>query len=220
MSKYLHMITPLYVAIADDQTMSRHVLIEAIERNADDIRFCIVADDGLELIEKLRRAEIFPNVCMLDINMPVLNGYETLTAIRKEWPKLKVLAFSMHDHELAVLNMFRRGATGFVLKYGHPNIVIDALCNMHYNGYYHSELVNRTINRDDILPQINDRELEFLKLCCLDLNYFQIAEKMGLSKRTIEWYRDQLFKKLHVETRSGLALLAMQIGLAPLATSH
>lgn len=210
------MTKPIKIAFADDHSTYRKALINFIEQVSDDIEFTHQADNGYLLVEKLKASEILPSICLLDINMPVMNGYKTVVQLKKTWPGIKVLAFSMHESDYAVLQMLRHGATGYILKNGDPNEVVQAIKSMHERGFYHSDLMERIALREGEMPEIKERELDFLKLCCNDISYTEIAGILNVSTRTVEWYRDNLFKKFGIKTRSGLALFAMQLGLVPI----
>lgn len=212
------MVNPINVAFADDHSKYRESLVQFIQTAAANIKISIQGDNGRDLINKIEKQNSIPDVCLLDINMPVLNGYDTIAELKHRWPEIKVLVFSMHDNEFAILHMLRCGARGYVLKHGDPNEIINGINSIYEFGYYNTDLVGSVAIRAASLPEINLREIEFLKHCCLDLRYQEIAKRMNLTIRAVEWYRDTLFKKLHVKTRAGLALFAVQFGLVPLNT--
>jgi hypothetical protein len=179
------------------------------------------AGNGRELIEKLSAADTLPDICIVDINMPEMNGYETASEIRKHWPDVKILALSMYDTELNIIKMLRSGANGYVLKDSDPEDLRVAITRICKDGFYHSELVTgRMLNilfdpNGKMNTEINDRELTFLRLCSTELTYKEIADQMCLSPRTIDGYRENLFKKLNITTRTGLAMYAIKAGVVP-----
>jgi DNA-binding NarL/FixJ family response regulator len=177
------------------------------------------AGNGRELIHKIQSAKVLPDVCIVDINMPEMNGYETAAEIKKLWPDIKILALSMYDTELNVIKMLRNGANGYVLKDSDPEDLKVAIQKVHRDGFYHSELVTgRMLNilhdpDGKLNVELNDREIKFLQLACTEMTYKEIAEQMYLSPRTIDGYREDLFKKLSVTSRTGLAIYAIKAGL-------
>ncbi len=206
------------IALADDHAILRKGVAEFLSK-FDDLTVIMEAGDGHELITKLKAADALPDVCIVDINMPGMNGYETAAEIKKGWPDIKILALSMYDTELNVIKMLRNGANGYVLKDSDPEDLRVAISKVHKDGFYHSELVTgRMLNilhdpDGKMNIEINERELNFLGLCCSELTYKEIADQMCLSPRTIDGYRESLFRKLHVTTRTGLAMYAIKAGV-------
>ncbi len=207
------------VALADDHVILRKGVAEIISK-FDGMTVTIEAGTGKELLTKLEKADILPDVCVIDINMPEMNGYDTTAAVRSRWPQVKVLALSMYDTELNIIRMLRAGANGYILKDNDPEDLRDAIRGVMVHQYYHSDLVSgRRMHQvqssyDKLAPEINDREFQFLQLCCSELTYKEIAEQMFLSPRTIDGYREALFGKLGVTSRTGLVMYAMKAGLA------
>lgn len=207
------------LAVADDHEIFRRGLKALLSTNSD-FQIDIEASDGKELITKLSDAEVLPSVCILDVSMPVMNGYETMRCINKKWPQLKVLALSMYGNETSIINMIRSGARGYVLK-GSPSEEIEqAIMSVIEDGYYHSginSLLLSTLiqNKNNSALDLSPNELKFLELVCSDRTYSDIADIMSISARTVDGYRDSLFKKFNVKKRTSLAIRAMQIGLLP-----
>ena len=208
----------IHIALADDHTILRKGVAEILSK-FDDMTVTIEAGNGKELMEKLSSAAELPDICIVDINMPEMNGYETAAEIKKHWPDVKILALSMYDTELNIIKMLRNGANGYVLKDSDPEDLRVAITRICKDGFYHSELVTgRMLNilfdpNGKMNTEINDRELTFLKLCSTELTYKEIADQMCLSPRTIDGYREALFKKLNITTRTGLAMYAIKAGV-------
>lgn len=206
------------IALADDHAILRKGVVEILSK-FNNMSVIIEAVNGKELLLKMQSAKTLPDVCILDINMPEMNGYDTAVAIKKRWPAIKILALSMYDTELNVIKMLRSGANGYVLKDSDPEDLRFAISEVFNHGYYHSELVTGRIlhlmNDPDnkINIELNDRETAFLGLCCSELTYKEIAGKMFLAPRTIDGYREALFKKLNITTRTGLAMYAIKAGM-------
>lgn len=213
--------SPIRVALADDHIILRKGLEELIN-DFGGMQVVMHANNGKELLQQLTAATELPNICILDINMPVMNGYDTAAAIRKGWPDMKILALSMYDNEFNIIRMLRSGANGYILKGAEPSQLERAISEIHRNGFYHSDLVTVQMLHQLMQPHngdsadLTDKEVQFLSLCCSELTYKEIAEQMGHSPRTIDGYRDSLFHKLNIKSRTGLVMYALKAGLAPL----
>lgn len=213
---------PIRVALADDHTMFRKGMVELL-RNADD-KFEIVAEagNGQELVDKIAQLDEPPQVCLLDVNMPVMDGYKTLALLRMKYRDMKFLTISMYDHEFAIIKMLRQGANGYLLKEDDPEVLKQAIEYVATHDFYHSELTSSHLNTlrtsENAQRQITltANEKVFLELCCTEMIYKEIANQMGLSVRTVEGYRDDLFEKLGVNTRTGLVIYALKHGLVNL----
>jgi len=212
--------TLIHIAIADDHVIIRKGVCEIIN-SFGGFAVDTEASNGEELIKKLQKKEKLPDICIIDINMPVMNGYDTLLNIKKLWPAMKVLVLTMFDNEHTIIKMLTNGANGFILKNSDPKELKKALLTIEEQGYYHAEFMSgrfyATLKSNDS-PKITDKEMQFLTLCCSDLNYKEIAERMNLSPRTVEGYRDNLFEKLGVRTRTALMMYAITIGIVPINT--
>jgi two-component system invasion response regulator UvrY len=203
------------IAIADDHSVVRKGLIDFID-SWGDFTVVLEAGNGMVLLKNLEKAEQFPELCILDMNMPVMNGYETYKEIKKRWPAFKVLILSVSISEYTAINMINLGANGFLSKGCDPEDIHKALWSIYENGYYYSQLISKKIfdkAKNKSLLKITCRETEFMNLCCTDMGYKTIADRMGISIRTIESYRDSLYKKLNVKTRMGLMIFALKNGI-------
>jgi two-component system, NarL family, invasion response regulator UvrY len=179
--------------------------------------------NGKELISKLSSAKILPDICLLDINMPELNGFETAKIMKETWPSIKILAVSVYDSEFNIIGMLRAGAGGYILKDAEPEMLKKAIETLHEKGFYHSELVTGKIMHQimskpkEISPiELNDNEIQFLKMCCSEMTYREIADTLKISHRTVDGYRDHLFQKLNIKSRTGLVLYALRTGITSL----
>lgn len=207
------------IALADDHVLLRNGLANLLRDLEYDVVF--EAGNGQEFIEKLG-ANALPDVVLMDINMPKMDGYDTAQWLKRNHPDIKVLALSMYDDENAIIRMLKCGARGYILKDSDPAELKLALQALLTKGFYHSELVTgkliHTINHLDEpehssvknLLGLNEREIEFLKLVCTEMTYKEIAEQMCLSPRTIDGYRDALFEKLNLKSRVGLVVFAIK----------
>lgn len=209
------------IALADDHNLFRKGMEELIE-DYDNMEVLYSVPNGQELINKLSSGKL-PDVCLLDINMPELNGFETARKIKEQWPDIKILAVSVYDSEFNIIGMLRAGAGGYILKDAQPDVLRKAIEGIYENGFYHSELVtgkilHRLISQPQEVTttQLNEKQVQFLKLCCSEMTYREIADNMGISHRTIDGFRDQLFEKLNIKSRTGLVMYALKTGIATL----
>lgn len=206
------------VALADDHILIRSALA-ALINTFEDFTVVCQANNGLHLLQKLRSGSV-PEIVLLDIEMPEQDGFETAKLLRESYPAVKVLALSMYDNEQAIIHMLKNGARGYILKDAEPRQLKEALTTLRNKDYYYSDLVTGTlihsmadskVSHSPASPeQLNERESTFLKYACSELSYKQIADRMSLSPRTVDGYRDHLFLKLHVKSRVGLVLYAIK----------
>ena len=212
---------PVKVALVDDHVLIRSALCTMIN-NFDGFRVCCEVGNGKELIESLTAGTI-PDVIILDLSMPKMNGHETASWLSERHPSILVLVLSAYDSELTLIRLLQKGVKGFIRKDMQPSELRNALKAVIDTGYYHSSHTNgRIINlfktgqNGSINLQkamLSDQESEFLQLACSDMTYKEIALLMKLNVRTIDTLRDQLFIKLDVRSRVGLAMVAMKHGL-------
>ena len=209
------------VALADDHVLLRRGLASLID-SFDEYSVIFEADNGLEFQKKISK-EYLPDLVLLDINMPKMDGFTTAQWLKNTFPLIKVMALSMYDNENSIIRMFKAGAKGYILKDCEPHELKAALDSIMQKGYFYSELVTgkliHTINKmeeDGEIKnpaQLNEKELQFLKLACTEMTYKEIADQMYLSPRTIDGYRDVLFEKLNLKTRVGLVMYAIKNGI-------
>jgi two-component system invasion response regulator UvrY len=203
------------IAIAEDHEMVRKGMM-AIIQDFGEYTIVIEAGNGEELFNKLISAEYLPDIVIVDISMPVWDGYKTLDAIKKKWPELKVLILTMHKHEFAIIKMFRSGANGYILKNSPPKELLRALQSIVDTGLYFSETASgnlyHRLKHSNILPSLSEKEIQLLKFCHTDLTYKDIGEKMNISERSVAGYRISLFEKLRVNSRAALVVCGIQMG--------
>jgi two-component system, NarL family, invasion response regulator UvrY len=210
------------IALVDDHLMLRSGLAGLI-RSFGQFDVLFEACSGPDLIRHLQHSRR-PDVVLLDINMPEMDGSETAGWLKYHYPDIRVLALSMYDTDSSIIRMLKNGAKGYIQKDTEPAELRLALESVIHKGFYYSEMITgklvRSISRPDDaecrfrpMLALNDRELEFMKLVCTEWTYKEIADRMYLSPRTIDGYRDALFEKLNVRTRVGLAMYAVRSGI-------
>jgi len=171
-------------------------------------------NNGKEFINSFATGNDNPDIVLLDVNMPIMDGIETMKWIKANHPELKVLALSVNDDETTVMKMITNGAKGYLLKDTHPKTFREAMLEVHQKGFYYSEMVSGFLiskfgnNENKVV--LKEREVEFIKLACTEKTYKEIADGMCLSPKTIDGYRENLFQKLEIKTRIGLVLYAIK----------
>jgi DNA-binding NarL/FixJ family response regulator len=208
------------VAITDDHTLLRNALARLVN-SFDGYTVMMEADNGKDLRNKIM-SHLVPDVVLLDVNMPEMDGFETTQWLHKNYPFIKILALSMLSDEKTIIKMFRLGATGYLLKNTDAEELkkaLDAVVNknVYLSEYVSAKLVRglHTDTEENIKPVLlNERERDFLRLACSELTYKDIAEKMNLSARTVDDYRQSLFTRLKVHSRVGLVMYAIKNGIA------
>ena len=209
------------VALADDHVLLRNALA-ALINNFEECNVIIQSNNGNELITAVSEGKV-PDVAILDLNMPVMDGFETAEWLHKNFPQIHVLMLTMYDSELSLIRLLQTGVKGFLKKDIHPSELKFAISSVVQSGYYYSnhttgKLVNLFRNNKEGNMNLqnallSEQEVSFMKLACSDLTYKEIAEKMELNPRSIDTLRDHLFVKLDVKSRVGLAMMAIKNGI-------
>lgn len=209
----------IQVAVVDDHTLLRNALAKLID-SFKEFSVFYEAKNGEELKEKLKK-NLIPDIILLDVNMPGMNGFETAEWLYRHYPQIKVLALSMSGDEGTIIRMLKAGAKGYIMKTAEPEELLLALTSVMEKNFYLSEYITGKIigglnknmeqNEDQVL--LTDKEVEFLKLACSELPYKEIAEKMYVSVRRVEDYRNALFDKLKIRSRVGLVMYAIKKGI-------
>jgi len=207
------------IAIVDDHTMIRKGLASLVSLFPG-YEVLLDAANGQDFIRQLHPSKL-PDILLLDIVMPEMDGYATAKWLKLNYPEIKVLALSTMEGEAAIIRMIKSGARGYLLKDAEPAELKRAFEDVVKLGYFFNEQVSRgTIQAAHSLEEeagnfgrLTERETSFLKLACSEKTYLEIAKEMFLSERTIDGYRDSLFKKLNVTSRVGMVLYAVKSGL-------
>lgn len=205
------------IIIVDDHTLVANTIADLIE-SLQGYSVTHQLRNGKELFEKLAITSNLPDLVLLDIHMPIMDGYQTMEQLQRDFPELKVLALSMNDDEESITKMMRLGACGFISKIISEDELITALDQVVKRGYYYTDQVARLLannfSQKNSKPaiQFTGREAELLSYIATELTYKEIAEKMFCSPKTIDGYREDLFNKLNVKSRVGLVVYAMKNG--------
>jgi two-component system, NarL family, invasion response regulator UvrY len=204
------------VAVADDHSLLRQALAKLIN-SFENFVVLFEANNGNEIKARLTK-HIIPDIVLLDVNMPDMDGYETAQWLHQNYPQIKVLALSMFSDENIIIRMLKLGAKGYILKNAEPEELKEALTSVLEKDFYLSEYIsgkivsglNKDLDRPDDRVSLTEKEKELLKWICTEMTYKDIAAKMFVSPRTLDDYRNNLFEKLKVRTRVGLVLYAIR----------
>lgn len=211
------------IAITDDHQMVAQAFAELV-KTFDGYDVLYVAENGQDLIDQLAGNPL-PDILLLDLHMPVMNGFATAEYFREHYPQVKILTLSMMDKDEDVARMIQAGVRGYLLKGCHPSELRQALSDIQSKGFYYSEFLTRHLLQSIQAPravvsppksQLNDREQHFLKLSCSDMTYAEIADKMCVSTRTVDGYREAIFQKFNVKSRVGMVMEALRNGMVML----
>lgn len=213
------------IALVDDHTLFRKGLISLVEMLEDNIEILFEADNGLEMQRKLDAANL-PDIILMDINMPGMDGFESVTWLKKIYPSIKVLVISMVEQEESVIKMLKLGVKGYLGKDVEPQELNNALTAIRSKGFYYTDFITGKLvhtlqtEAENLLTELkinlNEKEKKFMQLVCTELNFNEIAKEMFMSPRTIEGYKYTMMQKTDVKSRVGLALYAVKHGLVKL----
>lgn len=213
------------IAVVDDHTLFRKGLISLINVFPN-FEVILEASNGKDFIQKLDPNNL-PEIVLMDISMPEMDGYATCEWLKSHYPAIKVLALSTMDAETAIIKMIRSGAKGYIVKDADLSELKLAFSELLSIGFFYNELVSRKVihsinkiveDNDEVaaLQKLTDNEMTFLRLSCSEKTYQEIANEMFKSEKTIDGYRAELFKKLNVSSRVGMVMYAIKNGIVQL----
>ncbi len=206
------------IIIADDHKLFRKGIIALLEDFVfvDQIN---EAENGKELLTLLKGMEKLPDLILLDLRMPVMDGVEAHQQIRELYPDIKVVILTMEDDEQFILHLIGQGVNGYLLKNTDPDEMETAIQKVIINGFYFTEdisaMVMRSLHKKDkqenvFKPDFTDRELVALELICKEFSNAEIAKKMDISIRTAEGYKQKLLDKSGAKNIAGLVVSAIK----------
>lgn len=210
----------LNIALVDDHILLRDALADVIS-NFENCNVVVRSNNGKDFVDHVKNA-VLPDLIVLDINMPVMDGYETAQWLKDNHPEINIIVLTMFDSEIALIRLLQSGVKAFLKKDTHPRELEFAIESVAETGYYYSQnssgkLANvfRNPNRNfaTYTVSLTENEIAFLKFSCSEMTYKDIAKQMYISPRTIDNYRDSLFEKLQVKSRVGLVMYAVKNGI-------
>lgn len=209
------------IAIADDEVLFRQGISFILDK---EVNFEIVmqAKDGIDLLEQLNVAEVLPEVILMDLKMPNLNGVETTKVLKKDYPSLKIIAITSYYSKPFISNMIATGAVAYLAKNTPPKEVVSTVNAVAAKGFYYNDRVMQVIQESMLNPDaktsrsyfdidyLTKREAEVLKLICQQKTTNEIAEELFISPRTVEGHRNNLLLKTASKNVAGLVVFAFQ----------
>jgi two-component system, NarL family, response regulator DegU len=205
------------IAVVDDQRLFREGIISLIEEY-EDLKVTIEAENGKELIAALGSSE--PDVILLDLEMPVMDGIKTTDYLSKNYPHLKILVLTMHNDDEFILHMIKKGARGFLMKDSNTETFIEAIYSVVDNEYYFSDRIsqvmlkglisNKKKNPSFSTTDLSNRELEIVRMICKEYTSREISEKLSISLRTVEKHRDSIMQKTKTHNAAGIVMYAVK----------
>lgn len=205
------------LAIVEDHHLIRKAIIKIV-KTLGEYDFTIEASNGKDFVDKYAKLDDKPEICIIDIRMPEMDGFELAYYIKKNISELKVLVLTLYDEEYYLIKMMKYGVNGYLLKNCDPDEIHNALQSISKNSFYYNNIFSKSLKNlveSNVVKLINitDNEKLFLEVCGEDLTYGQIAIKMNKTQRSVEGYKDSLFKKFQVYNRASLVLVAIKLGI-------
>jgi len=212
--------TPIKVAIADDHALFRTGVKTSLSTRKD-IQMIAEAENGMQLLNLLKHMK--PDVILLDIHMPIMDGYTTLPEVKKLYPEMKVIMLSMNNDPSIITKMMEIGANSYLTKESDSETIYQAIRTCYESEFFFNDLTNKALlsglrmKKDPIITtpdvQLTDKEVTILKLMCEEKSTKEIADIVDLSPRTVEAIRDKLKTKTGVKSMAGLVMYAVKAGI-------
>lgn len=208
------------IAVVDDQFLFRQGLISLL-KEYDDLDVIMEASNGKELVEKLKGMQ--PDVVLLDLEMPLMDGIETTIAIKRKYPDVKIIILTMHTDDEFIIHMLEKGANGFLPKDKDIEEVVDAIYSVLDSGYYFDERISKAMVKGLVkakkanpffaLQHLSKREVTVVNLICKEYTNREIADKLCLSQRTVDSYRENILLKTGAKNTAGIVMYAVKHNL-------
>lgn len=208
------------VAIADDHALFRTGVKTSLSSRKD-IQMIAEAENGMQLMNLLKH--IRPDVVLLDIHMPIMDGYTTLPEIKRLYPEVKVIMLSMNNDPSIISKMMEVGANSYLTKESDSETIYQAIKTCHESEFFFNDLTNKALlsglrmkkPAETPPPEVHltDKEVTILKLMCEEKSTKEIADIVDLSPRTVEAIRDKLKTKTGVKSMAGLIMYAVKAGI-------
>ncbi len=216
------MESKIKLIVVEDQQLFREGLIALLSKE-ENIDILFEAEHGEDCIQKLKSATILPDIALIDLEMPIMDGIELNTYLNANFPDIKVIMLSGHSRERIIAKMIQEGASGYLLKNCEKHELLDAIKTTVIKGFYVNDNVLRAIQSNaqktknyrstsQLTVDLTQRELEVLQLICKEFSNAEIAEKLCISQRTVEGHRNNLILKSGSKNTAGLIIFAIKNG--------
>jgi DNA-binding NarL/FixJ family response regulator len=214
-------MSKIKIAIADDYKIYRDGLKVGLSGD-ENMEIIGEADNGEDLMKLLETSS--PDIILMDLKMPIMDGMEATKLVRKKYPAIKVLVVTMYDDDKFIIHLMENGANGYLLKNAEPDEIIKSIYAVKENGYYFNDVVNKAllkklVLKNNLKPSFNqnidltEREQEVLKMICEEKTAAEIAKEIFLSPRSVEGIRQRLIEKIGVRNTAGLVMFAVKNGI-------
>jgi len=214
-------MSKIKIAIADDYKIYRDGLKVGLSAD-ENMDIIAEADNGEDLMKILETAS--PDVIIMDLKMPIMDGMEATKLVRKKYPSIKVLVVTMYEDDKFIIHLMENGANGYLLKNAEPEEILKSIYAVQENGYYFNDLVNKALLKKLVLKnnfkpsfnqniELTEREQEVLKLICEEKTAAEIGKEIFLSPRSVEGIRQRLIEKVGVRNSAGLVMFAIKNGI-------
>lgn len=214
------MSTKMSIAVVDDHALFREGLVSLLKEYKE-FDIVLQASNGKELLDGLKKNK--PQIVVLDIQMPVMDGIETTIQLRKKYPNIKIIILTMHNEEGLIFDLMGKGANGFLPKDKSVEFLVDAIYAVLEKGYYYNEDItkavltgvrnNSTIKKSFYQAPLTEREIEIVKLICKQYTSREIGEILNLSSRTVEAHKNNILRKTKSINTAGIVLYAIEYHL-------
>ena len=211
-------MSKIKIAIADDYKIYRDGLKVGLSAD-ENLEVVAEADNGEDLLKLLE--QYTPDVILMDLKMPIMDGMEATKVVRKKYPAIKVLVITMYEDDKFIIHLMENGANGYLLKNTEPEEIRKSIYSVHENGYYFNDVVNKALLKKLVLKnnlkpsfnqnvELSEREMEVLKLICEEKTAAEIGKQIFLSPRSVEGIRQRLIEKVGVRNTAGLVMFAVK----------
>jgi DNA-binding NarL/FixJ family response regulator len=217
------MSNKIFIGLVDDHTLFRQG-IKTLCNSFDNMSVILEARNGIELLEKLKSATEFPDLLLLDLEMPDMDGIETLKNIKDHYSNIKTIVLSIHNEERFILHLIQNGANAYLFKDCETDELEKAIRSVNNEGYYFPQVILKTMQNNALKTKhristsnpfvdLTEREREILTLICQEYTTAEIAEKLFISARTAEGHRNNLLLKTSSKNTAGLVIFAIKHNL-------
>lgn len=208
------------IILADDEVLFRKGISFLLQKEKN-IEIIYEVSNGNELLSFLKESTIHPDIIVMDLKMPLLNGVDATRIIQSDFPKIKVIALTSYDSKSFIANMINIGSASYLVKNTTPTEMVNTINEVYNKGFYYNENVLQVIH-DGIMPTnvkakssfdedyLTNREKEVMQLICKQMSTQEIADKLFLSPRTVEGHRNNLLLKTESKNVAGLVVYAIQ----------